>query len=169
MKCIALALLVLAAGSDDHDGISIDWAPNYTEALKLAREQDKPLLLVVDNPLEPKFRTEHARRSPDAMQSKLLGDYGRCHVDVTTDHGKQVARIFGVSRFPFVAIIDASTSRVLYRNTGKMSMAEWVARLAQFGDGEHASQLPATRSNRVSRPPSYAMPSRNRSRGFCYT
>lgn len=169
MKAIAFALLTMAASSDSHGGTWVNWIPNYPEALNRSHESSKPLLLVIDNPSEPNLRTEHTCRPLDKMQAELLNNYERCHVDVTTNHGKQVAKAFGVQRFPFVAIIDTTASRVLYRKTGKIHMAEWIGKLAVHGGGETSRLYVAAQENRASRPSRFSIQSSNVVRSSCYT
>jgi hypothetical protein len=136
MKGISLALLTLAAVSGGQNTTSVNWMANYTEALNQTQESEKPLLVVIDNPSDPTLCAEHAGQKPDKTQAELLGSYELCRVDVTTEHGKQVAEAFGVAEFPFMAIIDKTGSGVLFQSAGKMDTVEWVENLAAYRDGE---------------------------------
>ncbi len=169
MQSISLILLVLAVGSDDGGETWPSWSSDYTKASNRSQDSGKPLLLVIDNPSESSLRTEHTQRVSDATQARLLGNFERCHVDVTTNHGKQVAEAFGVQRLPFVAIIDKTGERLLYRKMGKISMAEWFENLAIFGDDAIAHRYTAARKSRVTSAWYNGAANGNAGQSLCFT
>ena len=168
MKGIALAVAIMAAVSDGQDAKSVRWTSNYTEALNQTQDSTKPLLVVIDNPSEPELRADHARKKPSEKQAELLDSYELCRVDITTEHGKQVAEAFGVQQFPFMAIIDKTGAGVLYQNSGKMDTDEWGAKLAAYKAGE----MPGTRTvsnTKVASKRTSTSRSRSTVQSACYT
>ena len=169
MKSVALVVIILAAVSNSQDKKSVRWTPNYTEALNQTHDTSKPLLVVIDNPSEPELRAEHASTKPGKKQAELLGSYELCRVDITTEHGKQVADAFGVQKFPFMAIIDKTGSGVLYQNSGKMDTAEWDEKLAEYKDGEMPGTHTVSNTKVASKRTSTSRSRRGTVQSACYT
>src|SRR5688572_28686639 len=105
---VALAASFLAASPQ-----APAWKASYGKALQATKENDQPLLVVLDRPnsenarVEPKLLSEGSVESESADQLKK---YQLCHVDVTSDYGKKVAKAFRATSFPHVAIIDKTGS-----------------------------------------------------------
>ena len=117
-----------------------DWHADYGKALTATRNDDRPLLIVLDVPSDPEAAVETAKLEVKGEQSKLLDAYQRCHVDVSTEYGKKVAEVFGATKFPFTAIIDKTGSVVICKKMGKLSSDEWKETLAKYQDGERRIQ-----------------------------
>jgi hypothetical protein len=118
------------------------WKASYGKALEATRENDQPLLVVLDKPDSASARVEPALLSEGEVSGKpveLLKSYELCHVDVTTDYGQKVAKAFHVSTFPHVAIIDKTGSVIIYRKSGSIGAAEWQEILNRHRDGERIS------------------------------
>ncbi len=69
-------------------------------------------------------------------QSELLGAYQRCRIDVSTEYGKKIAKIFGAEEFPFTVIIDKTGSAVLCKKTGQLTEEQWRVTLETYQKGE---------------------------------
>jgi hypothetical protein len=134
---VALAASFLAASPQVPE-----WKASYGKALQATKESDQPLLVVLDKPnsenarLEPELLSEGSVAGESAEQLKK---YQLCHVDVTSDYGKQVAKAFRATSFPHVAIIDKTGSVILARKSGKIDAAEWEKLLSKHEDGERAN------------------------------
>ena len=114
------------------------WESDYGRALEATREAGRPLLIVIDAPNEPKERLEPIRLSENKIagaEVKLLTPYELCHVDVTTGYGKKVAKVFHVSSYPFVAIIDKLGKSIIFKKAGRMTDSEWRTVLTNHKDG----------------------------------
>ncbi len=130
-----IALSSIAASTD-----SAQWQADYGKALAATRNDDRPLLVVLDVPSDPKAAIESGQLEATGEQSDLLGAYQRCHVDASTTYGKKVAEVFGATSFPFTAIIDKTGSVVLVKKMGRLSNDEWQATLAKYQSGERRSE-----------------------------
>jgi hypothetical protein len=130
-----LSALAVALTTTGGSAGSVDWQADYGKALAATRVSGQPLLVVLDVPSDPKA----------ALQEKHLYGTGEveayqcCHVDVSTEYGKQVADAFGATKFPFTAIIDKTGSVVLSKTTGNVSDTEWRATLKKYQAGDRAS------------------------------
>ncbi len=73
-----------------------------------------------------------------------------CHVDVTTEYGQKVAKVFNAKEFPHVAIIDKTGSMVIFKKTGQIDSAEWQKILDEPQDGRAcpASDCPNCQRNK---------------------
>ena len=115
------------------------WDQSYGKALEATRAGQDPLLVVMDKPGSDKAAIEPALLSEgDASgnTSKLLSPYRLCHVDVTTEYGQKVAKVFNAKEFPHVAIIDKTGSVVIFRKTGQVKENEWKKILADHKSGD---------------------------------
>lgn len=111
------------------------WIADYGEALQQTKEQQKPLLVVLDNSADPAEQID-ASWLKDADEGSSLREYELCHVDVSTEYGRRVAEVFRVTEFPHVAIIDKSGSIILSRIEGPIQANEWSSALARYKSGE---------------------------------
>src|SRR6476660_10646929 len=105
-----------------------EWETSYGKALEETRSGQDPLLVVLDKPSSKDARIAPALLSEEKATSdtsKLLKPYRLCHVDVTTEYGQKVAKVFNAKEFPHVAIIDKTGSMVIYKKTGQIDSAEW--------------------------------------------
>ena len=119
---------------------SADWQSDYGKALAATRSDDRPLLVVLDVPSDPASAVATDHLESKGEQSELLDAYQRCHVDVSTDYGEKVAKVFGAEKFPFTAIIDKTGSVVLCKKMGQLSSDEWRETLAKYQTGERKTQ-----------------------------
>jgi len=98
--------------------------------------------VVLDKPNSKEARIEPALLSEEKAtgdSSKLLKPYRLCHVDVTTEYGQKVAKVFNAKEFPHVAIIDKTGSMVIFKKTGQIDSAEWQKILTSHKTGERSS------------------------------
>lgn len=132
---VAVSTLAASAAISSGPGAP-QWESDYGKALAASRQEDRPLLVVLDVPGRPESALEAAQLETTGEQGKLLGAYELCHVDASTKHGKKVAEAFKATEFPFTAIIDRTGSWVLTKKTGPISTAEWLDTLAKYKTGE---------------------------------
>lgn len=143
-----------------------DWIADYGVAFRAAREQRKPLLVVLERPTEARFRIEQVSASAGNEDSALLRPYTLCRIDVTTKHGKKMAELFRVNEFPQIAITDNQVDQVIFRRQGKISDLDWATMLVSYRKGTRPviEPLPASVSSPF-RSSSRVRPSSN----VCYT
>jgi hypothetical protein len=139
------AMLLLSLGLLAPDAAAAArWHEQYGTALRTAKRLGRPLLVVIDSSSTPESRIEPARfRANDKAQESLLSPYVLCHIDVTTDYGKLVAKAFRATQFPHTAIIDRTGSVILHRKRGAFTPAEWATTLAKFRTGERVRKQAA--------------------------
>jgi hypothetical protein len=123
----------------------LSWQVDYGKALAAARTDQRPLLVVLDAPKEDASKdgqngdgqkSVNKTLMVDQTRSELLKAYQRCHVDVTTEYGKKVAKVFGATQFPLTIIIDKTGSTILCKKSGQISDREWNETLATYQKGE---------------------------------
>lgn len=133
-----LAVSILTAKSE-----SPQWESDYGKALEATRADQKPLLVVLDKPADKDARLdpELLRESDSGKQQELLSPYELCHVDVSTDYGKRVAKAFKAKDFPHLAIIDRTGSVILFSKNGKMKSDQWEHTLLSFKKGTRSGRL----------------------------
>ena len=123
------------------------WQADYGKALEETRGGEQPLLVVLDQPdaeqarLEPELLGEGETAHADL---DLLRPYNLCHVDISTDYGKKVAKAFKAEDFPYTAIIDKTGSVIIYAKAGKMASDEWQDVLKKFREGDRQSAIAAS-------------------------
>ena len=114
------------------------WQADYGKALAATRNDDRPLLIVLDVPADKELAVKTERLKAEGEQGKLLNAYQLCHVDASTKYGKKVAEVFKAEKFPFAAVIDKTGSVVLTKKTGQLSDKEWETVLETYKAGERS-------------------------------
>ncbi|MEX2188241.1 MAG: hypothetical protein WD875_15650 [Pirellulales bacterium] len=135
---LALATGVLAQGATP------EWKASYAEAYHAGRNGRRPVLVVIDKPAEAAYRVDQAsfaRGEVNADERALLANYELCHVDASTEYGQKIAKSFGATQFPYVAITDRRVDVLLVERTGRMSQDQWMATLAKYSTGERAEPV----------------------------
>ncbi len=109
---IAIASFAVSTTSE------LKWSNHYAQAKTSAAQQQRPLLVVLENSTDPAGKLDQERLS---SQADLLKQYELCRMDVNTAYGKKVAAAFGATDFPFTAITDKSAKFITYRGDGNLS------------------------------------------------
>ena len=110
------------------------WHDDYTEALKAARADRKPLLVVLHNPQQSQQKlTQVSHVSGEA--SSLLENYHVCQVDVSTANGKRVAGVFRATTYPYTVITDRTAQKIIFRKGGTFTDTQWSETLADYRRG----------------------------------
>ncbi|MCA9247224.1 MAG: hypothetical protein KDA42_08925 [Planctomycetales bacterium] len=127
---LMLAATLLSAAPD-----TARWTNDYGLALTETRQTNRPLLVMLDNPNDPEQAVANSQIKPTGFTASTLQRYHLCRVDVSTDYGKEVAKVFRASEFPSAVIIDPTGRQIIYRRTGRLSDSEWDSILTQYQDG----------------------------------
>ncbi len=145
---IVIATIGITAANPD----APEWQSDYAAALKQTRQDDRPLLMVIDQPgvADQRLSDELLGDSADGA----LGDYDLCHIDASTKYGKKVAEAFKADTFPYVAVIDKQGKVILHQQAGKLSNGEWSELIGKYRDGNvpvrHVVAKPVVRTMPVS-------------------
>ena len=123
------------------------WESDYGRALAKTRSAQKPLLIILDNPRDAEHRIEPVRllkeQSADTHSAALLEPYELCHVDASTEYGRRVAQVFKAQTLPYMAIIDKTGRKIIYRDSGRITEGEWQTALTTHASGEITRVVPA--------------------------
>jgi hypothetical protein len=133
-----LASLTIAAATLGAAPDAPNWISDYGQALQSAQSAQRPLLVVLEKPMEPQSRIEQASFASDPVQAELLSPYLLCRVDVTTPYGSKVAAAFGATEFPQTVITDKSASKIIFRKAGRLTNSEWTSTLISHKDGQRS-------------------------------
>jgi len=117
----------------------VTWQADYGKALAATRSDQRPLLVVLDDPADAKTAFDAKLLAAEGASGKLLKSYRLCRVDVSSEYGQKVAKAFGATQFPHTAIIDKTGSTVLFKKPGQIAGAEWQTTLAKFEKGEQVA------------------------------
>lgn len=150
-----LAAVAALTGSAQH---ADNWHADYGKALAETKQDNQPLLVVLDVPGDEAKRLDPSLLSAESGAFPL-DSYALCHIDATTEYGKKVAAGFKVTEFPHVAIIDKSGSVILQRVSGDVTVAEWTKALKSHADGLRASAKRVTVAKPVVSSPAVVTPS----------
>ncbi|HEX6961983.1 MAG TPA: hypothetical protein VF175_08965 [Lacipirellula sp.] len=130
-----LAAATIAASTFAVTPSKATWQADYGKALAATRSDQRPLLVVLDNPADPKAAFDAKLLAADGEQGQALKSYRVCRVDVSTEYGQKVAEAFGATQFPHTAIIDRTGSTVLFKQPGQMDGQQWQATLVKYQKG----------------------------------
>jgi hypothetical protein len=131
-----LAAATIAASTLAVSTPKVKWQADYGKALAATRSDQRPLLVVLDTPTDPKAAFDAKLLAPEGEQGESLKSYRLCRVDVSTEYGKKVAEAFGATQFPHTAIIDKTGKTVLFKKVGQIASEEWQTTLTKFQKGE---------------------------------
>jgi hypothetical protein len=114
------------------------WNSSYADAYHAGRAARRPILVVIEKPGDANYPVNQAsyaqtRVSPEEFA--LLANYELCHIDATTEAGQKVAKSFGATQFPYIAITDKNVEVLLVQHAGAMSRQQWLATLANHRTG----------------------------------
>lgn len=154
-----LTLLALALGVSSTEMESPKWSSDYAASLKQTRSDDRPLLVVIDEPgVADKSLSDEVLNS---MAGGALADYQLCHVDATTKYGKKVAKAFKADSFPYVAITDKAGKVILHSQSGEVTADEWNDLVSKYRTGTKPVRYITAKPVIQSQPQSYSYPSYN--------
>ena len=126
-----LVLTTLVVSSAVTAPTPVEWQADYGKALAATRTDDRPLLVVLDDPSDTQATVEG-----EQLTVKGLTSYRLCRIDSSTEYGQKVAKVFNADKFPFTAIIDKTGSVVLHKKQGQSTDAEWNETLTSYKMGE---------------------------------
>lgn len=117
----------------------LEWTHDYGAALKAAKAESKPLLVVIENPADRAVRIDEVSLGEKQATDQLLAKYELCRVDVTTPYGQAVAKAFRTASFPTTVIIDKTASVQIFSHVGSFTSDEFRATLFKYQAGERVA------------------------------
>jgi len=138
-----IVLLALPAQMFFASAIEARWVDDYGAALRQARFQRLPLLVVIEDPSDSNRRIEQIRFAVNQTETDLLSNYKLCRVDVRTPYGQEVAKVFHAKQLPHTSIIDNTGSVQIFVKSGSFATDEWTTALATHKEGKRRSQRSA--------------------------
>ena len=146
------AIVTATIGITATEAPAPEWESDYATALKQTRSDDRPLLVVIDQPGVAEQDLSDAILNDTA--DGALADYDLCHVDASTKYGKKVAAVFKTDAFPYVAFIDKEGKVILHSQTGELSSSDWAKLVGKYRTGDkpvkHVVAKPTVRTTPVS-------------------
>lgn len=131
LASMSAALTTLALAATAPQGLV--WESDYGKALAQTQSDDRPLLIVLDNPGAEKQELDPAVLGN--ADEKLMAAYDLCRVNVSTAYGKKVADAFHAKEFPYLAIIDKTGKVVLHSRTGEITAVQLESTLTKYKSG----------------------------------
>lgn len=129
-----VAALILSVGALAADAPAQEWTNDYGAALQVARAENRPLLIVIED-ANATVRTDQVRQVVEDAEEGLLAPYVLCRVNVGTEYGRQVAAAFRADETPHMVITDRGARRQIFKRSGPMESSEWRATLAAYRTG----------------------------------
>lgn len=135
-----------------------DWHTDYGTALKQTRSDDRPMLVVIDEPGNQELSV-----SKEVLDQADGKTYDLCHVDASTKYGKKVAKAFKTKQLPYVAFIDKGGKVILHSETGKLTKGTFTHLQTKYRTGtkpvRHVAAKPISTVSRVIQSPVNSLPS----------
>ena len=143
-----LLLLFLFGGILQAERTSITWNTHYGSAKRVAQATKRPLLVVIENTGTVPNQIE--AELDDSSKKKILKqDFELVRVDANTDYGKRVAKAFGARSFPYTAVTDGASERIVFRKAGPMSQTDWTVALAKSAKAPPATPVKVVQSQQL--------------------
>ena len=140
-----IVLLALPAQMFLASATEARWLDDYGAALRQAKFQRLPLLVIIEDPSDSKRRIEQIQHASGQEATNLLSNYKLCRVDVRTSYGKKVAEVFKAEQLPHTSIIDNTGSVQIFVKLGSFTAEEWTTALATHKEGKRRSERTAAR------------------------
>ena len=130
----------------------LTWNRHYADAKRAAQTSKRPMVVVLENPTSPQEKLD-VRKLSDTDRSILRQEnFELCRVDVNTNYGKRVAEAFGAKSFPYTAVTDDESRKIVFRKAGQMSKLDWTVALAKSRIGGEAEHRMVARKMEVAHP-----------------
>ena len=128
---VGLLLLAFMGTVAHSETTGIAWNTNYGTAKRIAQATKRPLLVVIENSKSKASQIDEKSLDGTPREKLLRQDFELVRVDANTDYGRRVAKAFGVQSFPYTAVTDGGSKRIVFRKSGPMSKSDWTLALAK--------------------------------------
>lgn len=109
----------------------ISWNTHYGVAKRSAEQTQRPLLVVIENPDNTDTKIDESKLDSKSREELRRQKFEIVRVDATTKYGELVAKAFGVERFPYTAVTDNGSKKIVFRKSGPMSKSDWMLAFAK--------------------------------------
>jgi len=130
MASVVVFMLGITGDSSDASKSTFKWVQDYGQAKREAQTAHRPMLIVIENSAEQSGRLDDKDLARSEETQETLKRFALCRVDVATEYGKKVAEAFGAEKYPYAAVSDAESKRIVFRGAGRMTDAQWRQALA---------------------------------------
>jgi len=104
---------------------------SYTKAWHVAKETERPLLVVLNS----EAKSLGGETLANEKVNDALSDYVVAVIDTETDHGKKIHKLFGSASLPRVVVIDKQQKYQIFKQSGSMSSNRLATVLDQHKTG----------------------------------
>ena len=129
--CLPFIFVILASALARSESTAITWKTHYGQAKRIAQAAKRPLLVVIEDSNQAENRINENTLDTTSREKLVHQDFELVRVDASTEYGKRVAQAFGVRRFPYTAVTDRASRRIVFRKSGPMSKSDWTVALAR--------------------------------------
>ena len=129
---------------------TVNWHTDYGVALREARREQRPLLVLIDRPSKDQQKATPIRLDFNRSAVELLQHYLICRIDTSTTYGRKVAKAFRAEELPYLSIIDKTGRSILFQRAGTLTADHFRSVLLTYRRGEkpvrriHSATHPAT-------------------------
>lgn len=128
---LTLTIMLTAATTVTTLGANnLQWKSHYGTAKRSAQATQRPLVVVIEHSHE-QDQIDDGSLGNDSREILASKDFELVKVDANTDYGKRVALAFGAREFPYTAVTDDASKRIVFRKSGQMSESDWTLALAK--------------------------------------
>ena len=128
---VCAASTVLTNSSPGKTTTQLKWHRHYDMAKAVAQRAKRPLVVVIEKPDSAAEKIDDSKLTGKDRAKLTREKFELVRVDATTDYGKKVAAAFGARKFPYTAVTDQKSVRIVYRKAGQMSPKDWTLALAR--------------------------------------
>ena len=137
MTLVQLAFVLLTVTSTSvttNANHELHWKSHYGTAKRSAQAAKRPLVVVIENSAQTSDKIDVKSLDGESREKLATEDFELVRVDAKTEYGKRVARAFGVQDFPYTAVTDDVSERIVFRKSGPMSQSDWTVALAKSAE-----------------------------------
>lgn len=124
----------LLAKTNGASQLELKWRRHYDSAKVEAQKAKRPLVVVIEKPDSSQEKIDETKLTPQDRKKITTENFELVRVDATTDYGKRVAEAFGARKFPYTAVTDKQSVKIVFRKEGQMSQKDWTLALAKSSD-----------------------------------
>jgi len=112
----------------------LHWKNHYGTAKRTAQAAKRPLVVVIEHSDQGADKIDDESLDGKSREKLANEDFELVKVDAKTAYGMRVAEAFGVQQFPYTAVTDDVSERIVFRKSGPMSQSDWTVALAKSAE-----------------------------------
>lgn len=131
LSTLLIIMSFFAARTEAANRTELNWRKHYDLAKNVAQKKAHPLVVVLENPKLNSEKIDETKLCEKKRKQLTKDQFELVRVDVNTDYGKRVAAAFGAKQFPYTAVTNDRSTRIVFRKSGQMSEQDWTLALAK--------------------------------------